>query len=248
MVIALAQAEAVTAETASYDDPTVEGRGNEPVGPRPPDESQGRGGWRRRVMAWMMAHAAGGHESLVSDRKRRLLGALHGSVLEIGPGTGTNLSYYPEDVRWLGIEPNRHMVPYLQREATRLGRAAEVRIGAAESLDVPDESMDFVVSTLVLCSVDDLSAVLREALRVLRPGGRFCFLEHVAAADGSRLHLLQRAIGPVWRALGDGCRPDRDPLRVLRASGFAEVVAEPFQLPIPVIGPHLAGYARKGPR
>src|SRR6476660_5581232 len=74
-----------------------------------------RANWYKRLFAAMMAKETE-HELLVADRKRALLSGLHGNVLEIGPGTGPNLTYYPRDIRWLGIEPNPAMYPYVEKE------------------------------------------------------------------------------------------------------------------------------------
>jgi SAM-dependent methyltransferase len=106
------------------------------------------------------------------------------------------------------------------------------------------ESVDAVISSLVLCSVRDPEAALREVRRVLRPGGRFVFVEHVAAPHGSGLHLAQRALSPVWRAFSDDCHPDRDTGRVIEAAGFADVDLRQLRLPVPIMGPHIAGVAR----
>lgn len=206
---------------------------------------QGRGGWYRRWFAWMMAHGASGVEVAIGERKHHLLSSLRGTVLEIGPGTGANLRHYHPDVYLVGIEPNIHMHPYFQTEANRIGRAVDLRIGFGEGLELEDGSVDAVVATHVLCSVDDVDRVIAEAYRVLKPGGRFCFLEHVAAPEGSFQLRLQKLIRPLWGVLGDGCRPDRDPLPAVTLAGFREWHAEPFYLPLPVIGPHLSGYAVK---
>jgi SAM-dependent methyltransferase len=164
-------------------------------------------------------------------------------VLEIGPGTGSNLAYFAPGIRWLGIEPNPHMERYLTREAERLGRAIEVRGGTAERLDLMDASVDAVVSTLVLCSVADQVRALAEVRRVLKPGGRFVFLEHVAAPRGSWLRRAQRAVRPIWRLLGDGCFPDRETWQAIARAGFAEVRLDRFRLPLPIMAPHIGGWA-----
>jgi SAM-dependent methyltransferase len=197
----------------------------------------------QRWFAWGLAHGVSAYERLVADRKRRLLGPLRGTVLEIGPGTGANLAYLGPEVRWLGIEPNPHMERYLRREARRLGRGIEVRAGTAERLDLMDASVDAVVSTLVLCSVPDQARALAEVRRVLKPGGQFVFLEHVAAPRGTWLRRVQRAVRPAWRLLGDGCYPDRETWQVIARAGFAEVTLERFDLPLPVMAPHIAGWA-----
>jgi hypothetical protein len=80
--------------------------------------------------------------------------------------------------------------------------------------------------------------------RVLRPGGRFVFVEHVAAAHGTALRFAQRAVRPIWRALSDGCHPDRHTGRLIEAAGFANVDLRQFRPPVPIMGPHIAGVAR----
>ncbi len=197
----------------------------------------------QRCFAWGLSRGISAYERLVADRKRELFAPLHGTVLEIGPGTGTNLAYFAPDVRWLGIEPNPYMERYLQREAARLGRGIEVRGGTVERLDLMDASVDAVVSTLVLCSVRDQARALAEVRRVLKPGGRFVFLEHVAAPRGTWLRRAQRAVRPAWRLLGDGCFPDRETWQAIGRAGFVEVALERFQLPLPIMSPHVAGWA-----
>ena len=123
----------------------------------------------------------------------------------------------------------------------------ELRPGTAENMHVESDSADFVVSTLVLCSVNDAAAALREILRVLKPGGRFVFVEHVAAPKGSRLRRWQRRLKGLWRRIGDGCEPDRETWKVIEAAGFAEVECEHFDSPgIPLVRPHIAGTATRG--
>jgi SAM-dependent methyltransferase len=212
-----------------------------------PAISNGRipGALRKRFMAFMMARCSGRHERHVADRKRALLGELHGDVLEIGPGTGVNLAYYPRGINWIGIEPNPFMHPSLKREAERLGLRIEIRSGSAEQLEVEDGSVDWVVSTLVLCSVSDLWRSLGEIRRVLRPGGRFVFLEHVAAPSGSGLRRLQRWVRPISKVLADGCCPDREIWIALERGGFGFLRYDRFRVPIPIASPHIAGVAAK---
>jgi len=197
------------------------------------------------LFAWMLAHGMGRYEQAMGERKRALLAPLRGRVVEIGPGAGVNLHSFAPEVEWIGIEPNPWLHPYLQQEAARLGRTIDLRAGTAEALDLPDASVDAVVSTLVLCSVTDPARVLREALRVLKPGGCFVFLEHVAAPRGSGLRRLQRLLRPGWRVIADGCRPDRETGTAIEQAGFRRVAIERFRGPVPVIRPHIAGVAEK---
>jgi len=112
-------------------------------------------------------------------------------------------------------------------------------------MEMPDASVDAVVSTLVLCSVDGHRDALAEILRVLRPGGRFVFIEHVGAPEGTWLRRLQRWIRPLWKPVADGCRPDRDTGDRILEAGFERVEMDRFRLPLPVVSPHVAGTAWK---
>ena len=198
-----------------------------------------------RIHAWVLAHLGVRYERMVADRKRALFAGLGGNVLEIGPGTGPNLVYYPPGIRWLGVEPNPYMVPYLKTAAARAGLPVDLRPGTAERLPAEDSSMDAVVSTLVLCSVSDPEGVLREIRRVLKPGGRFLFIEHVAAPPGTRLRRVQTAIRPLWKIIGDGCHPDRETGVTIERAGFAHVRYENFRLPLGPVATQIAGFAVK---
>ena len=145
----------------------------------------------------------------------------------------------------MGVEPNPYMVPYLRQSAEQAGLPIEIRNGTAEQLPTADQSIDTVVATLVLCSVRDPEQVLREVLRVLKPGGRFLFIEHVAAPQGTRLRTAQRWLRPLWKRIADGCHPDRETGALIEQAGFAEVRFEKFRLPLGPVGPQIAGCARK---
>lgn len=202
-------------------------------------------GVRKKLFAWTLHKFNGGYEREIAARKRELLGGLTGTVVEIGPGTGPNLRYYAKTVRWIGMEPNPYMRAYLKREAERLGITAELRDGTAEAIVCPDDSADAVVGTLVLCSVIDLRVTLAEILRVLRPGGRFIFIEHVAAEPGTRLRQWQHRLRPYFHFFADGCNPDRETWRAIESAGFAEVHFKHFDGPLPIVRPHIAGVAIK---
>ncbi len=203
----------------------------------------GRATLRQRLFAALLARGSATHDRYVAGRKRALLGDLHGDLLEIGAGAGPNLAYLPGDVRYVAVEPNPAMDRYLRDAAARAGLALEIRRGRAEALPAPDASADAVISTLVLCSVGDVAAALREIRRVLRPGGRLVFLEHVAAPPGSRTRRWQDAIRPLWQLAADGCQPNRDTAAALEQAGFAALEIERFTVPVPIVGPHIAGVA-----
>ena len=198
-----------------------------------------------RFLAWFMARSDGRYDALVEVRKRALLSGLSGTLVEIGSGTGPNLRYLPEGLRILALEPNPFMHGYFLREARRRDRPVVLIRGDAEALPFPDDSVDAVLSTLVLCSVRGMDRALREIHRILKPGGRFIFLEHVGAPRGTWLRSVQRWIKPAWRALGDGCEPDRDTDASLFEAGFGEIHLERFDVPLPLVSPHIAGVALK---
>ncbi len=211
--------------------------------PRPP--AAVRSGLRQRLMAWALAWGGDRMHQALGPHKQRLLGPLEGDVLEVGPGVGANFRYYRPSVRWTGVEPNRFSHGPLLREAARYGIAAQVAFGVAEALPQADGTMDAVVSTLVLCSVAHPAKVLAEAQRVLRPGGRFVFIEHVAAPAGTPLRRLQDALAPAWRLLADGCHPNRETGAMLQQAGFRELDIVSFDAAFPLVRPHIAGSGRK---
>lgn len=202
-----------------------------------------RTGWWSRVFAAMLARFGGAADRQLAGRKRELLGDLRGRVLEIGPGAGVNLAYYQSDVEWIGLEPNPAMDRYLRQAAARAGRPIAIWRGVAERIPADDGSLDAVVATHVLCSVDDLAGALAEVRRVLRPGGRFVFVEHVAARPGSAERRAQRLVAPLWHACADGCHPDRETGAAIDRAGFARVDSASFRLRAPIVAPHIAGVA-----
>jgi ubiquinone/menaquinone biosynthesis C-methylase UbiE len=171
------------------------------------------------------------------------------NVLEIGPGTGANLQYLPQGARWVGVEPNPFMHKALRAAAAARGVHAQIIAASAEVLQLPDDSFDAAIGTLVLCSVPRPQRAVEELRRVLKPGGRFYFIEHVAADRGSWLRLAQRWVRPAWRFLGDGCCPDRETEAVIRSAGFSAVECESFRAPrkaLPwIVSPQIAGWATK---
>jgi len=137
------------------------------------------------------------------------------------------------------------MYPYLEREASLLGMQINVCYGTAERLPALDSSVDAVVSTLVLCCVPDQQRALKEVLRALKPGGKFVFIEHVAAPRGTWLRRLQCWVSPLWRHMGDGCHPDRETWLAIEQAGFTQLTYEHCTMPVPITSPHIIGVAMK---
>jgi ubiquinone/menaquinone biosynthesis C-methylase UbiE len=209
-------------------------------------ETQGRAGFSQRVFARIQASGESPeYHAAVEGYKRRLFGDLHGTVVELGAGTGENFGFLPKDARWIGVEPNLFMHPYLKAAAEKHGVEPDIRALVAERLPLDDNSVDAVFCSLVFCSVNDQNGALREILRVLKPGGRFAFIEHVAAPRGTWTRRWQRFVRPVWSRLLDGCQPDRETHNTIRNAGFASVELEHFRAPVFLASPHIAGIAVK---
>jgi ubiquinone/menaquinone biosynthesis C-methylase UbiE len=187
----------------------------------------------RRLFAAVYDRASGANEPGPVIRARsRLVGAARGRVLEIGAGTGANLAHY-RDVRQLTLsEPDPYMRDRLtRRAATHPGRLA-LSDAPAEDLPWPDASFDAVVSTLVLCSVTDPEAAAAQIHRVLRPGGRLYFLEHVRSHRPAAAKWQDR-LTPILRRL-TGDHLNRDTVATLRAAGLIIDETSSIDLPGPL--------------
>jgi SAM-dependent methyltransferase len=160
-----------------------------------------------------------------------LIRGLHGTVLEIGAGDGANFGFLAEDVDWIGLEPDPRDTEALRANAARWGRRREPLVAVAEAIPLPDASVDAVLSTLVLCSVDDQQKALEEIRRVLRPGGAFVFVEHVAAPPRTLLCGVQRLATPLTSRFDRGCHLDRETVDSIRGSGLRIDELHEYRMP-----------------
>jgi ubiquinone/menaquinone biosynthesis C-methylase UbiE len=152
------------------------------------------------------------------ERRRRLLRRAGGRVLEIGAGTGLNLAHYPHGLDELVLtEPFEPMARRLESRVRQAGARASVLRAGAEALPVATDSVDTVVSTMVLCTVPDPAAALDEIRRVLRPDGQLLFCEHVRS-DSNRLSRWQERLARPWEALADGCRCNQETERLIEGA------------------------------
>lgn len=159
-----------------------------------------------------------GERTGMAKRRRDLLSQASGRVLELGAGTGLNLPHYPDEIENLTLtEPAAPMLPKLERRLRKVARDGEVVVATAEEMPFDDDSFDTVVSTLVLCTVDDPHAAITEIDRVLRPGGELLFLEHVRS-DSERLARWQDRLHRPWHAFAAGCHANRATVDLLRDS------------------------------
>jgi SAM-dependent methyltransferase len=184
-------------------------------------------------------------ERSTGARKRRVFSGLPAEVVELGPGVGANLRHVPAGTTLIGIEPNRAMHAQLRAAAARHGVRLDLRERMAERTGLPDASADAVISSLVLCSVQDPDAVLAEVRRILRPGGAFRFAEHVVAPRRGLTRVAQRVLRRPWAWTFEGCSCERDLAGAIRAAGFARVEIEPFRIHTPFVpfNTHIAGIA-----
>ncbi|XP_035517047.1 methyltransferase-like protein 7A [Morone saxatilis] len=171
------------------------------------------------------------------------------TLLEVGCGTGTNFEFYPPGCKVICTDPNPHFQKYLQKGMAENDHLTFERFVVASGEDmgsIEDESVDAVVCTLVLCSVSSIPQTLREAHRILRPGGAFFFLEHVVADSSTWSYFFQHVLQPVWYYFGDGCEVTRETWKHLEAAGFSELKMRHIEAPLVfVIRPHIVGYAVK---
>jgi ubiquinone/menaquinone biosynthesis C-methylase UbiE len=183
-------------------------------------------------------------EAGLAEMRSSLLAGASGDVLEIGGGTGANLGYYGAAVKSLTVtEPEPPMLRRLQRKAHEQNSQATVLRAPAEDLPFEDATFDTVVSTLVLCGVDDQPRAVRELRRVLRPGGRLIFIEHVRS-DDPRTAKRQDRMNPLNRFLVC-CDCNRPTLDTIRSTGFDVTELEQTELPKapPFVRPLIIGTA-----
>ena len=168
----------------------------------------------------------------IRDRRRALVSRADGRVLEIGAGTGLNVPLYPEHgfSELVLTEPEEPMARRLEERIEELPMTARVVRTPAEDLPFEDATFDTVVSTLVLCTVTDQPAALREVRRVLKSDGRLLFLEHVRSDDPRQAKWQDRLHRP-WRAIGHGCNCNRATVPAIEAAGFRLVDLEHGTVP-----------------
>ena len=205
---------------------------------------------RHPLFARMYARMAPAFEAKGGGAHRdELLAGVGGRVVEVGAGTGLNFAHYPRSVREVvAVEPE----PYLRAKAAQAAAAAEVPVrvvdGVADALPLEDAGCDAGVASLVLCSVTDQHAALRELFRVIRPGGELRFYEHVRA-ETPRLARFQKRVDVVWPHLGGGCHASRPTLDAIKAAGFRIEQARRFSFRPAVaaypVAPHVIGVARR---
>jgi ubiquinone/menaquinone biosynthesis C-methylase UbiE len=199
-----------------------------------------------RMFSAMYDRMMGGVEDAgLRETRRQALASATGRTIDIGAGTGANIRLYPAAVTDLVFaEPDPHMLKRLRPKVAESGLVAEVVEAPATRLPFEDSSFDTAVFTLVLCTVPDPAAALAEAARILRPGGRLLFVEHVRAHNPKLARWQDRLERP-WRFCGDGCHCNRDTVATIEASPFEVDEVERGALPKapPIVRPLVRGHA-----
>jgi ubiquinone/menaquinone biosynthesis C-methylase UbiE len=187
-------------------------------------------------------------EACLKSWRQELLKHVYGEVLEIGAGTGASIDHYSNQVTRLVLtEPDKHMRRILERNVSNRGlEKIQVSDGTAEQIRAEDESFDCVVAFGVCCCVFNLRTALEEIKRVLKPGGYFVFLEHVAAAEGTSTRRWQNRINPMWRIMG-GCHLNRETEEAIITAGFKmrEITRESTSKALQIARPSIRGIAEK---
>jgi ubiquinone/menaquinone biosynthesis C-methylase UbiE len=184
--------------------------------------------YSRVVFPWLCDRLLG--RPFLGKYRRELLATVAGDVLEIGFGTGLNLPHYPPHVRKItAIDPNTGTQRRAQQRIQRSGIEVDPRPLDCARLPFDAGTFDCVVSSWTLCSIDDVQQALGEVYRVLRPGGRFLFLEHGLCPD-PRVRKWQRRLNWLEYQFGGGCRLDRDIRALVAAQPFAAVDVDEFSL------------------
>jgi len=182
--------------------------------------------------------------------RQDILAGARGCTVDLGSGTGLNLPHYPNELDELVLaEPDPAMRSRLEKRLSRSNAPARLIDAPAERLPLDDGSVDTIVSTFVLCTVDDPELALREVRRVLRPGGQLLFIEHVRS-ESPRLAAWQRRLAGPWRSFARGCRCDRRTADLIAASGLTLDVVQQgtWRAMPPIVRPLIAGRARKEER
>lgn len=212
-----------------------------------------RPGWYEELYAVQMDVGMKSYEKQMAGYKAQLFNSLDNEAqifLELGVGTGPNIKYYAKrpEMSIIAVDPNQHMEKYARAAASVAGlQDSQFKFVQAvgEALPVATSSVDAVICTLVLCSVKDVAATLKEVKRVLRPGGSFLFIEHVAAPVGSSLRFWQDLLDPVQQFLVDGCHLTRNTLDNIQGANFTIVNVRNINVSnLAVFSPHIIGMAQ----
>jgi ubiquinone/menaquinone biosynthesis C-methylase UbiE len=198
------------------------------------------GFYSQKILPYLLDWAMS--DEMFRTYRQQVLSEVTGEVLEIGFGTGLNLSYYPKEIQHLvAIDANPGMNALAEQRVKASSLTVDHRVLNGESLPIADNSFDSVVSTWTLCSIANVEQALQEIHRVLKPGGRFCFIEHGLSKD-PQVQVWQNRLTPLQKVIADGCHFNRN-IRQLIEQQFEHVTLEEFYADKT---PKVSGYLYKG--
>jgi ubiquinone/menaquinone biosynthesis C-methylase UbiE len=179
--------------------------------------------------------------------RQELLKHVYGEVLEIGAGTGANIEHYSDQVTRLVLtEPDKHKRRIMEKKISGKGLdKVQISDGTAEQIRAEDESFDCVVAFIVFCCISNPGTALEEIKRVLKPGGYFIFLEHVAAPEGTSIRRWQNWLNPIWRIVGDNINRETEEAIIRAGFKMKEITRESIPKALPIYRPSIRGIAEK---
>jgi ubiquinone/menaquinone biosynthesis C-methylase UbiE len=186
-------------------------------------------------------------KAFLESWRRELLKHVYGDVLEIGAGTGANIEHYSDQVTKLVLtEPDKHKRRIIEKKISGKGPdKVQVSDGTAEQIRSEDGSFDCVVAMIVLCCVSNPGTALEEIKRVLKPGGYFVFLEHVAAPEGTSTRRWQDRLTPIWRIVGDNLNRETEEAIITTGFKMREITRESIPKALPIYRSSIRGIAEK---
>src|SRR5687768_9547903 len=173
--------------------------------------------YRERVLPHLIQMSM--NQAHFEPYRRRVTSAARGRVLEIGVGSGLNLPLYRADVDVVGLDPSKKLLSMARAVGASHSRSIELIEGTAESIPLPDHSVDTIVTTWTMCSIPNLPATLSEMRRVLKADGRLVFVEHGKSPD-TNVQRWQNRLTPFWKRIGGGCHLNRPIDEIIAANGF----------------------------
>jgi ubiquinone/menaquinone biosynthesis C-methylase UbiE len=191
--------------------------------------------------------SARAEKAFLKSWRQELLEHVYGEVLEIGAGTGANIEHYSDQVTRLVLtEPDKHKRRIMEKKISGKGlNNVQICDGTAEQISAKDESFDCVVAFIVFCCVSNPGTALEEIKRVLKPGGYFVFLEHVAAAEGTSIRRWQNRLNPIWRIVGDNLNRETEEAIISAGFEMREITRESIPKALPIYRPSIRGIAEK---
>ncbi|MBD1863577.1 MULTISPECIES: class I SAM-dependent methyltransferase [Trichocoleus] len=190
-----------------------------------------------RLLDWGMSHPA------LAQYRQELLAEVEGEVLEIGFGTGLNLQYYPCQIQKITtVDVNPGVSALAQKRIQSTAIAVDHRLLNGENLPMADNTFDSVVSTWTLCSIAKVDQALQEIHRVLKPSGKFFFVEHGLSED-PQVQVWQNRLTPLQKVIGDGCHLNRQIQQLVEANHFEILKLDKFYV---TTLPKIGGYMYKG--